>query len=208
MITYFAYRYVVPPFLCAMLVALAAVFSATPILLPGWVTELLGFDNAVTAVATLLAAGVVILGFGFVIATIPVFVLRIVAVITHKPRGLSVHWTEGERKRLCTIYAIGDFNREAEPAEHVLLSETASEHVMTWMVGRWEYYLININCACSTILAMAFVPLLGIRATWWWLAVSILLLMFLVNGIQARWEVNEMDHLLLRNYEKLKVARK
>lgn len=205
MVTFFSYRYIIPPFLFAMLIILAAIFSPYPTLIPTPIKELLKFESIVAAIFTFLAAGVIVLTLGFIIGTIPVFILRLIAAVSRKPRGLSVQWSEEEEKKLCQIYAIKNFTKEAEQAEHYLLGDIASEHVITWMIGRWEYYLININCFCSSIFAMIVTFTLPIYAPlWWWLTTSLLSIMFFFNGIQARWEVNEMDHFLLRNYEKFK----
>ncbi len=202
MFVYTAYRYVIPPFVLATLLSLAVIFSSQPLELPHWIAKLLQSSDAVSGITILLAAGIVILTFGYVIATLPVFFLRILAWILRKPRGFAMHWPNEAKEKLRQMYKIDDFNKESEQCEQVFISEFASEHLRGWMRGRWEYYFINLNCTCSSLLAIVLVALLPTNPPlWWWVITCALLIMFLYNGVQAWFEVRDMDLFLLRNFE-------
>ena len=203
MLEYKAYRYIIPPFVLATLLGVAVIFSPEPLYLPTWVTQFIQTSNVLLVVTALLSAVILILAVGFIIATIPVFVLRILSFSLRKPRGFSMYWTKEAKEKLKKIYTIRNFNIESELCEQVFISEFASEHLRGWMRSRWEYYWINLNCACSSFLAMVLVPLLPNPPAWWWAITSVLLIMFLYNGVQAWFEVRDMDLFLLHNFERV-----
>lgn len=204
MFAYTTYRYIIPPFILVTLVSLAAVFSPSPFELPSRVTEFFRPSDIISVITLLLAAGAFILAFGFFISTIPVFITRIVAFLCRKPRGFSMCWNEEARNKLSGMYTIKNFNTESEQLEQVFIGQFASQHVRGWMRGRWEYYIINTNCAFSALLAIVFVCILSISPPlWWWVTTPLFFGIFLFNGLFAWREVIDMDHFLVRNHERI-----
>jgi hypothetical protein len=131
--------------------------------------------------------------------------MRLLALTLRKPKGFSTNWSDEAEANLKKMYLFKNFKMEAEQCEQCFLGEVASSHVLSWMRRRWEYYAINLNCAWACLMAIIVTPIFCINARfYWYIIVSTLILIFFFNSYQAWREVIDMDHFLVRNFEKIR----
>lgn len=212
MLGHAAQRFLVPPFILILLVALAMLFIDPPPSMPAWLIDPGKSPPLMSVVVAFLAASTGIFAIGFFIANISIFFARVLAFLLRKPRGFSTGWSNEAKRILEKMYHFKDFRMEAEQCEQCFLGEVASSHVLSWMRRRWEYFAINVNCTIACMVAGVLIPLVvwkfgrSVRFVWY-VIVCVAALIFAFNSCQARREVIDMDNFLVRNFEKIRERR-
>jgi len=199
-------RFLVPPFILIFLVSVAMLMDPKPNM-TSWIICLTKSPSIMSIVVAFFAAGTVIFAIGFFIANVSVFFIHLLAFILRKPRGFSTNWSIEAKEILEGMYDFKNFKIEAEQCEQCFLGEAASSHVLSWMRRRWEYYVINLNCAWACLMAIMIIvtPIFCINTKFhWYIIVFMLILIFTFNGYQAWREVIDMDNFLVRNFKKIR----
>jgi hypothetical protein len=160
-------RLAIPPFfLLASLLwgAHLGGLDLSPVLKPDTAKEVLGF---------LAAAAVAILPVGFLISTISVTLLGVVAAICRKPTYEAV-------LDPATLRRIWDKlqSKQPESAELVLYAAATFDHellpagIHTWLLRRWNHFNVAVHSIVALALAHAVAPVVSIPQGWAWFTTS------------------------------------
>jgi len=160
------------------------------------------------AAAAVLTGAAIVVALGYIIGVLGATLLRLLGLFPFLPRGMSVYWRVEAKKTLKDLYEFRKdepSKEEVEIAEQCFIAEFFSPHLYAWLRGRWEYYFTNFNGAVAVLLLFIVAGLTGMQPViWWWVINFLLLLVFGFNAWQSYWEVTEMDHFMLRNFDRMK----
>jgi hypothetical protein len=181
-------RFAIPPFfLFASLLwgAYLAHRDLSPIFKPEAAKEVLG---------VLAAAAVAIIPVGFLISTLSVMLLRLLALVARTPTyeavledsALEHIWsqlksTQAKDKKL-TLYAAATFDHELLQAG-----------IRTWLLRRWNSFNVATHSIVALLLAHVLAPIFAIPqvCTWWVSTVALVAVLF-VNALCAWRETMRM----------------
>lgn len=181
-------RFAIPPFF--MLASLLwggylGGLDLSPIFRPGTAKEVLGL---------LAAAAVAVVPMGFLISTLSVTFLRLLAYLSGNPTyeavlsdatlkriWMQLQSTQSSEKEL-TLYAAATF-------DHELLATG----IHTWLLRRWNSFNVSAHSVVALLMAHAVAPILQIPQTFIWAISSFLIVGVLVfTAINAWWETMAM----------------
>ncbi len=181
-------RFAIPPFFLFASLLWGAHLGhrdLSPIFKPETARELLG---------VLAAASVAIIPMGFLISTLSVMLLRLLALIARIPTYEAVlkdstleriwdhvNSTQAKNKTL-TLYAATTF-------DHELLA--AGIH--TWLMRRWNSFNVATHSIVALLLAHALAPVFSIpQVCKWWVSTATLVAVLFVNALCAWRETMQM----------------
>jgi hypothetical protein len=181
-------RFAIPPFfLFASLLwgAYLAHRDLSPIFKPETAKEMLG---------VLAAAAVAIIPLGFLLSTLSVMLLRLLALIARTPTYEAVLkdpvleriWsqlktTQAKDKKL-TLYAAATFDHE--------LLESG---IHTWLLRRWNSFNVATHSIVALLVAHVLAPIFSIpQVCTWWVSTTALVAVLFVNALCAWRETMRM----------------
>lgn len=151
-------------------------------------------ETAKEVLGVLAAAAVAIIPMGFLISTLSVMLLRLLALIARTPTyeaeledsTLERIWSQLKsahaKDKKMTLYAATTF-------DHELLS--AGIH--TWLLRRWNAFNISTNSIVALLLAHVLAPIFSIpQVCTWWVSTVVLVVVLSVNALCAWRETMRM----------------
>ncbi|HTR27194.1 MAG TPA: hypothetical protein VMI10_24695 [Terriglobales bacterium] len=181
-------RFIIPPFFLFASLLVGRYLSC------GSLPEFLKADSGKEIVALLAATAVITIPLGYLISTISVFILRLLARLFREPTYEAVvtdHvlkriWSlikhDGEEMRRSMLYATTTFDHEI-----------LSDGVHMWLLRRWNSFNISVHSAVALTIALAVAPLFSIQLTrYWWLSTLGFVALFLNAAFTAWREVMTM----------------
>jgi hypothetical protein len=151
-------------------------------------------DVAKELLGLLAAAAVAVVPIGFLIGTISVILLRLLAWITGAPTyeaklsdsTLDRIWrqlgsTHPKDKKL-TLYASTTFDHEL-----------VDKGIHTWLLRRWNAFHLATHSIVALLLAHLFAPVFSIAQVWtWWVSTAGLIAILFVNALCSWRETMKM----------------